>query len=264
MVIFFDQEVLIYVMSHFSLLNDESTDAMIQQLYSMIGRHMHMLPHLFAVVTTSTFDLVKVFQGCPIIYVLLLAMSVAAFVIWIYSMLTLRLSSMMPNVFIRETKRLITTHRYDAALKKCQAEPNFSALIIATGLAARRHGPQVMMDIMRSEGKRRSNGLWQRISFLNEIAAVAPMLGLLGTVIGLFFAFYDSNRSSESIMALFDGLGIAIGTTVAGLIVAILAMVFQVILKFRVVRILNRIENEALSIASIVDQVPAPSQQQSV
>jgi biopolymer transport protein ExbB len=203
--------------------------------------------------TLSTFDLIKVFQSCPIIYSILLIMSIAAFIIWFYSTLTIRRSNMMPDSFIRETKRLIVAQRFESALKKCYDDKNFTSTIIAAGLSVRKHGPQIMMDIMRSEGKRVSNRLWQRISFLNEIAAVAPMLGLLGTVLGLFFAFYDSNRSTESITALFDGLGIAIGTTVAGLVVAILAMMFQIMLKFQLTRVLTTIENESLSLVSIIE-----------
>ena len=95
-------------------------------------------------------------------------------------------------------------------------------------------------------------------SLLNEVAVIAPMLGLLGTVLGLFFAFYDSNRTTESIASIFDGLGIAVGTTVVGLIVAILAMIFYTTLKFRVVNLLNTIENESMALATLVeyDQTP--------
>ena len=53
------------------------------------------------------------------------------------------------------------------------------------------------------------------------------MIGLLGTVLGMFYAFYDLNRSMESISALFDGLGVSVGTTVGGLIVAILALMYS-------------------------------------
>ena len=79
------------------------------------------------------------------------------------------------------------------------------------------------------------------------------MLGLLGTVVGLFFAFYDSSRSAETIASIFDGLGIAVGTTVVGLIVSILAMLFYTTLKFRVVSLLNTIENESLILATQVE-----------
>ncbi len=130
---------------------------------------------------------------------------------------------------------------------------NFSSQIIASGISARKHGSQVMMEAMQSEGRRAATTLWQRISLLNDVTVVAPMFGLLGTVIGMFFAFYDSNRTTESLTAIFDGLGIAIGTTVAGLIVAILAMVFYTTLRFRVTTLLNAVENESLSLVSLID-----------
>ena len=106
---------------------------------------------------------------------------------------------------------------------------------------------------MQAEGKRCGVSLWQRISVLNDIAIIAPMLGLLGTVLGLFYAFYDVNRSADTLASIFDGLGIAVGTTVVGLVVAILAMVFYATLKLRVVRLLNTIENEAVTLGHLID-----------
>lgn len=211
--------------------------------------------------TESTFDLLKVFQACPIIYIILLTMSVTSFVIWAYSMLTLKLSDMMPTELMVNIRKMLIESRFEAALLKCQQDRSFTSGIIAAGIAARKHGPQVMMEVMKSEGKRSGNLIWQRIALLNEVAVIAPMLGLLGTVLGLFFAFYDSNRSAESISALFDGLGIAVGTTVVGLVVAIIAMVFYTILKFRVITLMTAIENESLSLVNIIkpDQPHKPT-----
>jgi biopolymer transport protein ExbB len=203
--------------------------------------------------STGTLNLLEVYQGAPWIYILLLVMSMASFAIWLYSLISWRISDMMPKEFLNKIRQLIAEKHFEAALSTCRNEQNFSSGIIACGLAARKHGPGMMMETMQAEGRRAGNSLWQRISFLNEVAFVAPMLGLLGTVLGLFFAFYDTNRTTESLTAIFDGLGIAIGTTVAGLIVAILAMVFASILKFRVVNLLNTIENELLSLVSLTE-----------
>lgn len=203
---------------------------------------------------TGTLDLMKVYHSAPWIYLSLILLSLASFVIWLYSLLTLKLSDMMPADFLNQIKTFISEKRYEAALNACKQEHNFSASIVASGIAVRKHGPQMMMGAMQLEGKRSGNRLSQRISFLNEVAFIAPMIGLLGTVLGLFFAFYDTGRSNESLTALFDGLGIAIGTTVAGLIVAILAMIFASILKFRVVNLLNTIEHELLSLVSLTEQ----------
>ncbi len=203
--------------------------------------------------TSSEFDLVKVFQGSPIIYTTLIALSILSFIIWLYSLLTLRVSDMIPDDFISKLREEILDKRYEAALTTCQQDNNFCAVIMASGITARRHGTQVMLDVMQSEGRRCGAALWQRISLLNDIATIAPMLGLLGTVLGMFYAFYDTNRTMETITSIFDGLGVAIGTTVAGMIVAIIAMIFYTTLKFRIVTLLNTVENEVLALANIIE-----------
>ena len=82
------------------------------------------------------------------------------------------------------------------------------------------------------------------------------MLGLLGTVLGMFYAFYDLNRSFESITSLFDGLGVSVGTTVAGIFVAILAMVLHSTSKYKLIKSLTYAENEAVTLARLIDNNP--------
>lgn len=197
-------------------------------------------------------DIKKVFTASPMIYSLLSIMSVASLAIWLYSLATFRENEIMPESFRAELKSLLESAKYDSAKDFCDKKPNLLSSLIGAGLMTRNLGPQVMLDSMKSEGKRASTSFWQRLSLLNDIAIVAPMLGLLGTVIGMFYAFYDVNRSIESINALFDGLGIAVGTTVVGLIVAILAMIFATTLKYRLVKTLSHVENEALTLSTLI------------
>lgn len=199
-------------------------------------------------------DLAMLFKSCPLIYATLISLSVASVSLWLYSMFTLRVRDFMPPEFMQNVRQLLSEQHFEMALETCQQNKNFCAPILATGLQSRRHGPQVMMDMVQLEGRRQANGLWQRISLLNEIAVIAPMIGLLGTVLGLFLAFYNSGHSTESLASIFDGFGIAVGTTVAGLIVAILAMIFYVSLKYRVVNLLSVVENESLALISLVEQ----------
>jgi len=203
-------------------------------------------------VPASSLDLSAIFAGSPIIYSTLIALSLFSFTVWLYSLITLRLSDMMPREFIEKIREEILENRFESALSACQRDGNFSAHIIACGLVTRKHGAQVILDSMKSEGGRCGATLWQRISLLNDVSVIAPMLGLLGTVLGMFYAFYDTARTAETITSIFDGLGVAIGTTVAGLVVAIIAMIFYTTLKFRVVRLLNTIENEVLSLGSLI------------
>ena len=201
----------------------------------------------------SVLDLGKVFRGSPMVYSTLLVLSIFSFILWLYSLLTLKISDMMPTSFVEKMEQQLQEQRFEAALKTCEEESNFASNIIASGINVRKRGSQVILDTIQAEGKRCATSLWQRISLLNDVAVIAPMLGLLGTVLGMFYAFYDNNQTPESVAAIFDGLGIAIGTTVAGLIVAILAMVFQTTLKLHIIKILSHIENQSLRIGNLIE-----------
>jgi biopolymer transport protein ExbB len=198
-------------------------------------------------------DFKKIVGAAPVIYGLLSLMSIASMAIWFYSLTRFRSKDIMPAPFLKEIRSLLETGQYDSARLFCEKSPNLLSSLIGAGLASRKFGPQMMIDAMKSEGKRASSAFWQRLSLLNDVVIIAPMLGLLGTVIGMFYAFYDVNRSIESINSLFDGLGIAVGTTVAGLIVSILAMIFYTTLRYRVVKTLSLVENKALHFSALID-----------
>lgn len=197
-------------------------------------------------------DLASVFYSAPIIYTLLAMMSVASMGVWLYSLASFREKDICPSAFKTHLKELLRSNEYEKAELLCEGSDNLLSNLIITGLRTRQLGSEVMLNSMKSEGKLISAAFFQRLAFLNDIVVIAPMLGLLGTVIGMFYAFYDVNRSMESINALFDGLGIAVGTTVAGLIVAILSMVFHTTLKYRIIRSLSAVENEALHLSSLI------------
>lgn len=202
---------------------------------------------------TLQVNLRQVFAGSPIIYTILLLLSIISVCVWLYSMLTIRSIEFLPKNLIQELKTKLVSNQFNEALDLCVKQRHFFCKMLASGILARKHGLNLMVDTMKAEGKRSTVSFWQRIGLLNEIAIIAPLLGLLGTVMGMFYAFYDLNRSIESVSLLFDGLGISVGTTVAGLIVAILAMVLHSIAKYRLVKILANVENEAQTFATLID-----------
>lgn len=198
-------------------------------------------------------DLGQVFAGSPTIYIVLFALSIASFAIWIYALLKLRTNELIPAEPLQELRIKLAAKNYNEALALCEKTPTILFHMISTGIQTRAQGQNSMLELMKSEGRRSSTRLWQKASLLNDIAVIAPMIGLLGTVLGMFYAFYDLNRSMESISALFDGLGVSVGTTVGGLIVAILALMFHAITKYRLTRQLAVIETEAHSLANLID-----------
>lgn len=195
----------------------------------------------------TTIDLKQVFSSAPVIYLLLLLLSFSAVMIYIYAYFSSRPKQLMPPEDREILGKAILSRNNSLALELCETKPTLFNQMIAAGLRSRSFGHQAMVETMKGVGKRQTSSLWQKVSLLNDIAIVAPMLGLLGTVSGMFYAFYDLNRSLESLSALFDGLGISVGTTLAGLIVAILAMILCTLLKYRLTKSLTSVENEALS-----------------
>lgn len=198
-------------------------------------------------------DLGQVFAGSPTIYTVLFVLSIASVAIWAYALMSLRTNELMPEEPLKELRSKLTAKQYNEALALCEKTPTILFHMISTGIQSRTQGQNSMLELMKSEGRRSSTRLWQKTSLLNDIAVIAPMIGLLGTVLGMFYAFYDLNRSMESISSLFDGLGVSVGTTVGGLIVAILALIFHATTKYRLTRQLALIETEAHSLANLID-----------
>ncbi|MBS3922734.1 MAG: MotA/TolQ/ExbB proton channel family protein [Nitrosarchaeum sp.] len=194
-------------------------------------------------------NLSEVFSGAPLVYTILLLMSLFALTLWLYHVLLMRKNRLMPATFTAQVEHSLATGHWQEALALCRQENSLLSALIKASISARHEGSRAMIERMQSEGKQATSFLWQRLSLLNDIALIAPMIGLLGTVLGMFYAFYDVNRSMESMYTLFDGLGVSVGTTVAGLVVAIMALIFHSTLKYRLVRQLSIVEAKAQKIA---------------
>jgi len=202
---------------------------------------------------TTTLDVKEIFFASPMIYSILIVLSVVAVSIWMYCLSIFREKNNMSAQVTKDIKTYLLNKEYQKAINYCNCQNILFSSIISSALTARSHGPQFVFETIKSEGQRFTVKFWQKINLLNDIVIIAPMLGLLGTVIGMFYAFYDINRSVDSLSSLFDGLGIAIGTTVAGLIVSIFAMIFHTILKYRLVKMINAVENQAFAFCHLIN-----------
>jgi biopolymer transport protein ExbB len=201
----------------------------------------------------TNLDLKEVFSASPLIYSLLLVMSTLSLIIWLYSLISFRETKIINQMTLKELKLHLYKNDYETASKYCKQNPTMLTSMILAAIENRKYGQPFINDTIKSEGKRATIVCWQRLSLLNDVVVVAPMLGLLGTVWGTFYAFYNINRTLDSITAMFDGLGIAFGTTVAGLAVAIIAMICHTTLKYRIIRMLNNLETEVLNLSPLIE-----------
>ena len=202
---------------------------------------------LLAETQSASMNMVKIFQASPVIYSLLIFLFLIAASLWFYSMITLRLSIMMPRDFIERVEELLTQKRYNQVEEVCKENHNFASTMLMAGMESRKLGPKLMIEAVQTEGKRLSSALWQRIAMLNEIAAIAPTLGFLGSLLGLFFLFYKVDPDSEPSSWL-ETIEIVAGTTIGGFIVASFAILFFSTLKLKTKNLLKIVEEEVLSL----------------
>lgn len=127
----------------------------------------------------------------------------------------------------------------------CQSTPSIASDILKSVLV-KVGRPHMELEHACTESAQRSAiGLQQTVSWLNVCAAIAPLIGLLGTVWGITQAFYDTTQlevGQNRADALSHGIYIALVTTIVGLTIAIPATIASHYFENRIVSLLNRVE----------------------
>ena len=121
--------------------------------------------------------------------------------------------------------------------------------ILSAGLSNSRHGRDVMRDSIEEAASSVVHELERFLGVLGTIAAIAPLLGLLGTVIGMIKVFTSLNlQGAGNAAALAGGISEALITTAAGLCVAIPAMIAYRFYTRRVDALVVTMEQEAVKL----------------
>lgn len=119
--------------------------------------------------------------------------------------------------------------------------------VLAAGLANAGHGREVMKDSIEEAANQVIHGLERYLNVLGIIASIAPLLGLLGTVIGMikvFMAIMLQGTGNAAVLA--GGISEALITTAAGLTVAIPALIFHRFFERRVDSLTVTMEDQAI------------------
>jgi biopolymer transport protein ExbB len=107
--------------------------------------------------------------------------------------------------------------------------------------------PEAINAVAEAEGNRIAALLNQRVLYIMDIGVLAPLLGLMGTVVGILTSFghiADSNASSMRTMMLAGGVSQALVSTAGGLVVGIIAMSFFSYFRGRVQHLISILESE--------------------
>ena len=173
----------------------------------------------------------ELFRSCGWLGWVLCALSVLALSVACWLAATMRRGFVAPMAVVNDVMDDIRRGDLEAARKACDYKPcAFSRVAMASIDAARGLGPAdaaTIAAVAEGEGTRQASKLQSRAQWLLDIASIAPMVGLLGTVLGMFEAFRavggEFSVAAKPVI-LAQGVALALVTTVAGLIVAIPCM----------------------------------------
>lgn len=182
----------------------------------------------------------------------ILLSSVAAMAIVAERLWTLRLSRVAPPQLLGQVWKQIKDKKMNSqALKDLRASSPLGE-ILAAGLANSKHGREIMKECIEEAASRVIHELERYLNALGTIAAMAPLLGLLGTVFGMiqiFSAFMGDGMANAPMLA--GGISKALITTASGLIVAIPAVFFHRYLLRRVDELVIAMEQEAIKLVEV-------------
>lgn len=184
----------------------------------------------------------------PIIVCSILAMAIVGERAW-----TLRRSRIIPQHLVAQVWHLLKKRKLDSAQLAQLRSGSPLGRILAAGLANRHHERAIMLESIEDAGRHEVHGLERYLNMLGTIAAISPLLGLLGTVIGMIKVFGAIQvQGLGNTGALAGGISEALITTAAGLLVAIPALMAYRYFRRHVDGLVVEMEQEALKLVEVM------------
>lgn len=183
--------------------------------------------------------------GGNIIMIVLGILSVFAIYILIERISSLNKAKKGNPDFINKINKLVNTGNFSEAISACHQENSTISRMIEKGLKRNGKPFNEIHSAMENQGKLEVNQLEYNLTNLATISGAAPMIGFLGTVIGMILAFHDmaSAGGNIDVEMLSKGIYTAMITTVAGLVVGIVSYISYNFLLSKIDKIIFSMEN---------------------
>ena len=206
----------------------------------------------------GTIDLVQVwkdggFMMWPLGFLLLVGLLIS-----IWKFVDLQLKASRNRTLLDEVDDLIAEGRLQEALARCQESDAPAASIIQAGLKRHDEGIERAMRAVENAGVVELASLERGLVWLATISNVAPLLGFLGTVIGMIIAFQNIELAGEvEATVVAGGIKIALITTATGLAIAIPINIFHNYFVTRVDRVVINMEESTQKMIDALHAVEA-------
>ena len=193
-------------------------------------------------------------NGGPLMWVLA-GLSVLALAKILVLLVAQRRGALAPRALVSDVFSRLQAKDYGETRRLCDRRPcAFATLVLAALDAVRGTAPGVKPPVsqaVETAGSHVAERLQASVDWLADLAAIAPLVGLLGTVLGMFQAFggiASDLAANARPVVLAQGVSQAIVTTVFGLVVAIPCLVFHALLRRRTARRIAGLESLAVAL----------------
>lgn len=207
--------------------------------------------------TLSIIELIKSggLAGQIIISLLFVLLIVTLF-IYFERLFTIRAASQVDPNFMNEIRDHVSHGRIEAATLLCEKDNSPVSRLIQKGISRIGRPLADISSAIENAGKLEVYSLEKNISILATISGAAPMIGFLGTVIGMILSIFEIANSGGQIdiKLLADGLYTAMTTTVAGLIVGIVAYIAYNHLVSRTNKVVYNMEANSVEFLDLLNE----------
>jgi len=186
----------------------------------------------------------------------LLIMFTAAIYIFVERWLTISKSANEERNFMNNIRDFIHSGKIESALALCKGNSTPLARMIEKGISRIGKPLNDISAAIENTGQLEVQRLEKRVSILASIAGAAPMIGFLGTVVGMIITFHNmaANPNNLDISILSGGIYMALSTTVAGLIVGICAFICYNILVSRISQVVYMLEAKSTEFIDLLNE----------
>jgi biopolymer transport protein ExbB len=195
---------------------------------------------------TSLLEILQ--KGGPMMYPLG-ALSFVGVILVVVYMLSLRQGAVVTLRFMDVAESMLRKQDYLGLAAVCNRSGQSVAAVMQRAMDFIGRNPaasvEEVREVAQAEGTRQASMMTQRISYLADIGAIAPMVGLLGTVLGMIESFDTLSGGSfvgAKTMKLANGVSQALITTAAGLFVGIPALAFYSYFRGKVQKLISELE----------------------
>jgi biopolymer transport protein ExbB len=184
----------------------------------------------------------------PIILSSIIAMAIIGERFW-----SLQRKKILPPDLLPQVRRLYVENKLDDQTLRRLKTSSPLGYILSAGLFNSMQDRKIMKDCMEEAGRKVAHDLERYLNTLGTVAAVGPLLGLLGTVFGMIEIFSSLMKNGAGDPAsLAGGISVALITTAAGLTVAIPSLIFHRYFERLVDEYVVSMEEEALKLIDIL------------